>query len=233
MRVLVSEAHDFADWRRRHAAGDVPGALLYGLEHLEEQGFELRHLAAPPAGRHRLAEKAEWRFGFPLLEPGRLACAAHRADVVLSIFEDQAVGLGHLKRRGLLDAKIVVLTCWLAQRATRLASAVHRPLKPFLGARRGDRLFVHRQPDVLVNRLDLDRRRIHVADFGTDPAFFGPAGPNVSDPSVLAAGADRGRDYATFAAAARLAPEIAFTLIAPHGPESTGGRNTWLLVRER
>ena len=55
MRLFVELVHtlDPAEWQRRHAAGEVPNSLPYGLDRLQRHGHELVVRTAPGKTRDR------------------------------------------------------------------------------------------------------------------------------------------------------------------------------------
>lgn len=203
LRLIVNDTRDWLNWE---ADETLPGHLPYGIDALREHGIEPLQVRGRPTPKPIAA--AEYRLGWPVYEPWRLARAAKDADVILTMFEDPAIMLAALQRRGRLPTPFVVMTCWLAERALiyphRFLVAYRRAMAEAAAVT----VFSENQRSILINRLNIPSGRIHTIDFGTDREFYQQQAPSDGE-YVLVAGSDSGRDYWTLAkAASRLSVPI-------------------------
>lgn len=190
VQPVFSGGLDTAQWRRRHAAGEVPDAYPYGLDRLAAHGYAVRDWR-PSATVVDRARGAVRRLGGGIDWLARGVTG--RPDVVVSWDERLGVPLA-LRRR---DVPVVTNIIWATE--GRLAAPVHRAVGA--GLRRADRVFVHSsaQLPVLRDRFGVDEARVVPIAFGVDADFFRP----VDDPAaidrdlVVSVGNDRHRDFPT------------------------------------
>ena len=191
-------ALDVGDWRARHAGGEVPDAVPYGLDRLGAHGWELVDDApgwlgtAPAQVARGAARRAGGGYDW-LLTAG----ARPDADVVLSWDERRGVPLALRHGR---SVPVVTNVIW-ATDAPSGRPAVHRAAA--LGLRRAARLGVlsSAQVPALVERFGVREASVRIVPFGVDADFFTP-GPAPADPDlVVTVGNDRHRDWPTALAA--------------------------------
>jgi len=214
---LVQE--DVGRWSRGHAAGLLPGRLPYGIEALEDDGFDV-HLpgsvldhALPARAALRGLRVAGDKAGIPFRELLTSARGLRSADVCLSMFEDQVAPYVTLSRAGVSMPPLVLFACWLAQRALIYHLPDVAASRRLLRDAAVTVVFSGNQVPILSQRFGVDPDRLAVLDFGIDTEFFRPAAERSDEPPYLAAvGGDIGRDWPTFMEAAAQAPELRFKL---------------------
>ncbi|MGN8026988.1 glycosyltransferase family 4 protein [Microbacterium sp. 22242] len=219
MRVLA--LFDHAGVRRGQNAlpvtERVPGP--YRVDLLMDEGIDLLPIA-PARGRlHRkVRDVVEHRSGVRADLALRGAGRAARADAVLCMLEDKAVLPAALRRRRIppyTTAPLVVVSCWWAeelvhgsaQQRARIARTVAQV----------DRILVFSRNQVEAFRLIGAADKVVPIPFGVDEAWYTPGEPRRSRLQVAAMGIDRGRDFDTLLAAARLTPEIRYDVFTQPG----------------
>lgn len=207
VRVAVLKSPDFEAWRREN--GQDAG-LPYRIDHLKSAALTLdwtdaNHRAPFTYRPVAAAIKAQTRRAPPVVQAALLAPRIVRSDVTLAMFESEANFLAWARHVGIppfRHIRVAVITCWLAE-LLRHASQSRRTWyrKTY---RVVDRLiaFSSNQVAILSEQLDLPAERVRFVPFGVDEGFFAPVDGDDRG-YVLAAGRDRGRDWATtFAAVA-------------------------------
>lgn len=204
-RALVLSEHDLDGWGRRFVAGEVPAKLPYGVDALEECGFELtgaRRAADPRWSRWR--DLVEHRAGFPVERAVRGMAEVRRSDVVIALLERQGAAAASMRRAGIppyASTPLVVWSCWLADDIRAADPARRRALrKQFDGAD----LITHlsRHETGIFTDLGIDEDRLFPVTYGVSHEFYVP-GEVPRDIELLAVGQDRGRDYGTLFDAVR------------------------------
>ncbi len=221
-RALLLSEHDLGAWTARFRAGEVPAALPYGVNALEESGFELMGAprAADPPWR-RLRDAVEHRVGFPVERTLRGARIAHRADVVLALLEREGAAAGLLRRAKVppyASTPLVVWSCWLADDIREATPEQRKKLRRRFEA--AD-LITHlsRHETEIFTDLGIPEERLFAVTYGVSHEFYVPgAGPR--DIDLLAVGQDRGRDYATLFDAIR-GTELTLDLVCK--PDNVAG----------
>lgn len=200
-RIGVVQMLDLEAWRAAHARGAVPSRLPYGLEELERQGRTLA-VAGPssrrlPRALERVTASVAHRLGLQVDHACRAVAAARANATVLAVFEDEALALGLLRAHGWWprhDPRLVVLGCWLAQRAVDWPRAPKEQLGRAM--RQADAIVClsANQPAVVRQRLGVAPERLHTTVLGIDAGFYG-VGRLTRSRHVLAVGTDTGRDF--------------------------------------
>lgn len=199
VRVRYSHALDPEEWARRHARGEVPDELPYGLDRLAGPGITL-HVDPPPQGRDALVSR--------LLRASTRAyewVGPSGADSVPEVCFawDERVGIPMaLTARD--PARVVTGVIWLTDRA------------PWRGALRAlERRALQRcaavwalsstQLPILRAGWGVEARRLHHVRFGVDRDFWVPGPDPGRSGRVLVVGNDRHRDFATAVRAVEIA----------------------------
>lgn len=172
----------------------------YGVDRLESLGFTLTGVQ-PRRGRvlGKVRDVVEHRSGVRVDEAVTAVPLARRADLVLGVFEPRSEFALHLRGRGLppyAGRPFVFLACWLTEWLRGATPERRAALVRCYGA--ADLVVVlsnHQIPELLA--AGFDPERLAVIPYGCAVELFaGP--PRERDLDVVAAGFDRGRDYATF-----------------------------------
>jgi glycosyltransferase involved in cell wall biosynthesis len=219
-------------WQERHAAGLVPDRLPYGLDRLEQHGFELE--LKPPPGRvlgvlDGVTRRATGGFEFV---HWALRDAPRTCD--LSLCWDERTGVPSALRSRLRgkpatatgviwvtepDAPFGRRGRFIGQRALRQAGAVWA-MSPA-------------QLVVLERDFAIPSRRLHLLHMGIDVDFWRVDGYEPEPNRVMGAGNDRHRDHALLLDAMkrlhRARPSTRFELITDHPikvPPELGGRHS-------
>lgn len=206
--------YNYPVWEAQWASGARPGRLgPYGIEHLEQLGFELTwtQIVHAPFLKKQLPTKVRGRLERSPARRGLVnavmsARRAANADVALAIFEDQVAFAGWLKQRRVRpyrDLPIAVLVCWLADRIDGMDTKERSRLARSL-ASVDVFLTFSEQSELLLKHFPFMESRLRRVDFGVDTDFFRPAdiASRRSIP-LLAAGRDYSRDYVTLLDAIR------------------------------
>lgn len=202
--VELGPVIDTADWARRHAMGQVPDRVPYGLHRLADEGMCVS-LRTPPrwapiAQVSRLAAKvtggARWPEGL-LSRP-----SPSIADVQLCW--EERCGIPALMS-GPKKRPVITGILWNTEREANLSPFARWISK--VAFRRADAVFVHSsaQVEVLRDEWGIPGTRIHVVHFGIDADFWDPAAPfgpeppgalpECEHPLVMSVGNDRHRDH--------------------------------------
>lgn len=185
---------DAGDWARRHARGEVPDEMPYGLHQLTGHGHNVRARPAP----HRWARLA----GRPL----RAATGVQWLEAVatrpppgtdLCLSWDERTGVARAALRG-RRASVATGVIWLGDhggtpaRTESLRALSSAAFVWVLSAPQVDRLV----------ELGLPRRRVRHLLFGIDADFFTARPAREAEPGLFASvGNDRHRDWQTLLAA--------------------------------
>ena len=192
------------------------GALPYGVQHLRKH-FAVTWSDSQLNGLWRTRPSQNVGRAVRLLAPGLqgslAACYAmpqlHRADVALSIFENEGLAFARLQqlprfRRNAIPH--VILACWLAEACQYMSSSRLRSIRRSIESISLVGVFSANQVAVLSEYLRLEPERICAVSYGVDSEYFrqsaasGPAGGG----GVVAVGRDSRRDYATLLEAVRI-----------------------------
>ena len=198
VQLLYGPYVDAEAWTRRHALGEVPDALPYGLDRLGGHGLPVVTTAPSTtpallrAGLRKAGEGIDWA--------GRVQ-PTPTADVVLAWDERSGVpaALG-------VGLPVVTGVIWVSDRPRRplVEQAIGR------GLRRAAQVFVLSTAQVgpLTSRYRLDPRRTTPITFGVDTDFFtAPPDNEVDRDLVVSIGNDRDRDFAGVLEAFRVVRE--------------------------
>lgn len=196
--VLLSE-FDQQMWRSGYAAGERPAPLPYGVNELSNWGvdFGSRH-DLPNLLPRKVREVAEHRAGMPINAALRAVPSVVGSDFVLALLETQGFFAASLKARRVPPYSrkpLVVMSCWLAERASSGDASQRKQLVEHL---RSAELVTHlsRHETPVLTELGLDPDRLLAMTYGVSDDFYTPI-EGRRDIDVLAVGQDSGRDYAT------------------------------------
>ena len=227
---------DVDKWAERHARGEVPDRVPYGLNRLADEGMSVL-VRRPPrswpvAQFSRVGAKLTGGATWPENVLGRPAPSV--ADARLFFDECTSVPAllmndGAAERRPVITGVI-----WATEPNARISPLARRINKAAL--RRADAIYVLSSAQVPVLRADwgIASSRIHVVPFGIDTDFWDPASPvraelpgidtsRLSDgqerPLILSVGYDRSRDHELLLTAVRgvhtKLPEAWLELVTP------------------
>ena len=191
----------------RGGAPQVP--FGYGAQFLHGDGIELLRVEPVRHAWHRkVRDVVEHRAGVYVDLALRGAPAARHADVVFAYLEGQARFAATLRRRGVppyAGRPLVVLACWWGEELLRGAQEDRRRiLRDIDGI---DRLVVLSSNQVRIfEEAGVAPGRVVAVPFNVDADYYSPDATVERDRDLVALGIDRGRDYDTLVAAARLLP---------------------------
>lgn len=222
-RVLVelSPTLDMAEWARRHARGEVPDRVPYGLHRLADYGLAVLPRTRPQSG----PAVAGCRIGGKLtggerwLETMLGKPSPSAADVRLFWDERCAVPALLTSRTGGRHRPVVTGVIWNTERDAKLTAAARWATRTAL--RRADAVYVNSsaQLPVLREKWGVPPSRVHFVHLGIDTDFWDPAGfpPVDREPLMLSVGNDRHRDHELLLAATRAVraklPEVRLELV--------------------
>lgn len=231
----------FRGGRKKHFANYLEGQggdeFLYGLHHFDPDRFQVTFVEGDDP--ETMAPLAKWRrliyfiggkvgIGFSLhIVLGHLD-KFKAAQVVLTPTDTCGLPVAWLKRRGIIQAKLVYISQGLTDRLDRMSrfspwrSVFHRTHRWLLGA--VDRLLVVGEgaTEPLERFLDLEPGSVGVVPFGVDTEFWSPAEAPVREDYLLSIGSDQGRDYPTLLKATDRPTRLVTRLAIP--PELKGGQ---------
>lgn len=245
MKVLVMLPRnlDVADWRKRFAKGEVPGATPYEYHFAEEMGCRLEFSTATPtpSGGLGLVDRALRRLlGFDLRHAwrNRRRILAPDVDVIWTHAEAEHLAvraLARLLRRRLspmISGSVWLIDSW--SRHSGLRQNFYRWL-----IRDSEALIFHSPANARQARQLGLGKRIEVVLFGISPESFSlrPPRPRGGDRPVrlFALGNDRHRDWRTFAAAFAGKPEFEVRIGSRSFPGDRLASNitvSWMSQRE-
>ena len=192
----------------------------YGAQHLDGDGFEL--LRVNPARRRlhrRVRDVVEHRTGMAVDRLVRSAREAARADAVLAFLEREGVLASRLRARGAWPVRhtpVVTLSCWWADELVRGDARSREQIRR--DAAGMDRLLVlsRNQVEIFADH-GIPAERVVPVRFSVDSRWYAPDRTVPRDRDVVALGVDRGRDFDTLVAAARLLPDARFDIVTQRG----------------
>lgn len=202
---------------RRPAEEQVSGP--YCVQLLMDEGIDLIPVR-PVRGRahKKIRDVVEHRSHVAVDLAIRGASQAFRADAVLGILEGMAVFPSLLKQRGIppySKLPITAVSCWWAEEIVTGTDEQRAQISRALGGI--DRLFVFSKNQVeIFGRLGAADKVVPVR-FGVDADWYCPDPAVPRRYQVFSAGVDRGRDFDTLIAAARLLPDVDFTIVTQPG----------------
>ena len=227
---------DVDKWAERHARGEVPDRVPYGLNRLADEGMSVLVRRPPKSWPvvqfSRISAKLTGGARWPENAFGRPAPSA--ADARLFFDECSAVPALLMNDRAAERRPVITGVIWGTEPNPGLSPLAQRMNKAAL--RRADAIYVLSSAQVPVLRADwgIPSSRIHVVPFGVDTDFWDPASPvrtrlpgidalRRSDgqerPLVLSVGTDRSRDHELLVAAMRdvhaKVPEAWLELVTP------------------
>lgn len=217
----VSEDHANTPYSRRNPAFAQP----YQVEYLSETGEVDLWLVPTIKARPylKLRDVIEHRSGLKIDRALRGIPQVARADAVLAFLEPYLYAPAWLRRRHVWPYSrrpLFGISCWWAH---EIANKQRDPAEVRAVMEGVDILFVFSANQVDVFReAGVPPEKIRPILFGVGEEFYRPAEDDQSKRfQVLAAGVDRGRDWTTLLAAARLLPDVRFDLFTL--PESLQG----------
>jgi glycosyltransferase involved in cell wall biosynthesis len=234
--VELSPTLDVDKWVERHARGEVPDRVPYGLNRLADEGMSVL-VRRPPRSWpvvqfSRIGAKLTGGARWPENALGRPAPSV--ADARL-FFDERIAVPALLMNNGAAERRPVITgVIWSTEPNARLSPLARRINKAAL--RRADAIYVLSSAQVPVLRADwgIASSRIHVVPFGVDTDFWDPTSRvrtelpgtdtlRLSDgqerPLILSVGHDRSRDHELLLAAVRRVhaklPEAWLELVTP------------------
>lgn len=209
-RICVISSIDLSVYEH----GGHPSRWPYGVDQLQRAGNYSVFQPAPAWSRRfkNLVPKIRASGARDLFEahvlPGlELRSAVNRADVVLSLFEDQAEAYRQCARRRPMPP-LVVMSCWLAQNALGNDGWKSARLAEICGLSTAITVFSENQVPVVATTFGVKRSKLHVLTFGVETEFYTPEGED--EEYVAVAGNDNGRDWPSFIACALSTPNIRY-----------------------
>lgn len=214
-RILGLFDHNGILDRKARISGAPHVSGPYRVDLLDELGFGLRTVL-PARGRlHRkVRDVLEHRTGLDIDMAVRAAPEASRADVVLAMFERRAQFVARLRRRGMAPyagRPLWAISCWWAEEIRAMNEAARARIARDIEGINGVVVFSANQHEVFED-AGVPPEKIHNIDFGVDAEFYSPDPTAARRFQVFSAGVDRGRDFESLVAAARLVPEARFDI---------------------
>ncbi|GAA2127185.1 glycosyltransferase [Nocardioides bigeumensis] len=203
VRSLVLTDADLEQYAAEHAAGERPGLRPYGMERLEDLGHRLRSVPMRAGGR--LVEALEHRTGRRFGRALRAAPVARDSDLVLAVLEQWAWApgvLARVPRSPYWRLPLVSVVCWAAEDLRTRPERERRRVRALLARSDLVGYWSRNQTETYVAH-GIEPDRLVPLTFGVETAFFDGDPDRERDIEVLSVGVDRGRDYATLAAAMR------------------------------
>lgn len=217
--VELSPTLDTDEWARRHARGEVPDRVPYGLDRLAGEGMSVLVREPPRAWPIVQSSRAAAKFTGGARWPESILGRPSPAIADVRLFWDERCAVPALLATGSRRARPVVTgVIWSTEHDASL-SAVAR-WTTMTALRRADAIYVNSaaQIPVLRNTWGIDRSRLHFVHFGIDTDFWDPAMPvgtqppgahealpggELERPMILSVGNDRHRDHGLLLAAVR------------------------------
>jgi len=207
----------------RHFRGtDGPSDFFYGARELTHRpGWSVDCLEVDAASADPLTGLIAGRLFGNLVPPRTSADWIARArrllpklegyDVVVATATEISFGLAIWKELGLFKKPLVGILC----------GTVNYPIKSEMRRRITSRLLRQMQSVLFADSEEMEIKKrfcppvghLDSGWFGVDDSFWMPAADESERIGVLAVGNDGRRDYETLVAAARLIPEIPFTIV--------------------
>jgi len=207
----------------RHLRGtDGPSDFFYGARELSSRlGWSVVCLELDSDPVDRLTGLIAGRLLGKLVPPRtswdwiartrRLLPKLEGCDVVVATATEISFGLALWKASGLLKKPLVGILCGAVNYP--IGSAVRKSITARLMRRMHAVLFADAEEEEIRSRFNPRPDQLSVGWFGVDETFWTIPTAAVLRAGVLAVGNDGRRDYATLVAAARLFPEIPFTVV--------------------
>lgn len=225
MRVLGLFDHAGVRRGQNRLPADQQVSAPYCAQWLMDAGIDLDPVMPARSAAHRkVRDVIEHRSRVAWDLAVRGIRQARHADAILAILEDKAVAPSILKRRHrtpYAQLPLVTVSCWWAEELKNGTTARRRDILRTLSGVDAVIVFSANQREIFAD-AGYPADRVHPVRFGVDPSWYCPA-PPVETPvhprpvQVLASGVDRGRDFDTFAEAARLLPHLTFTVVTQAG----------------
>lgn len=206
--VELSPTLDLEEWARRHACGEVPDRVPYGLHRIGDYGLSVLPRIRPQSG----PVVRGFRIGGKLTGGGRWLetmlgqPSPSAADVRL--FWDERCAVPGLLMNGTRHRPVVTGVIWATEPNPGRSALLQRATRAAL--LRADALFVnsYAQVPVLCEEWGVASSRVHFVPFGIDTDFWNPDAPACDElprlgsaPFVLSVGNDRHRDHQLLLAA--------------------------------
>lgn len=218
VKVLLLMAASTERWRAAAPPGERPGDLPYSVERLISQPDIAGTIdsRALPRLIKSLTSRIERRFpnlrGLQrvLANIGRM----RQFDTVFTIFEDQALATASLKPLLARKAKLVVLTCWLAEDVQHMSRAELRRTRRAAQQVTHFLVYSTNQIEILEHYLRVPKTRVSAIPFGVDEIFYQPTHSIEVGDYFLSVGRDKSRDFNTLVEAARLS-RVRVMIVSP------------------
>jgi glycosyltransferase involved in cell wall biosynthesis len=236
VRIHLEYAHtlDPVQWQAQHAAGLVPDRFPYGLDWLEQHGFEL-YTSRPTNGVAALVDGVGRRAtgGFEFVEAMR-SHARRSCDAALCW--DERAGVPAALRSSLPGEPDAVLgIIWLTDPDAPVGRRGRMLAKKALRRAAGVWAMSPAQLVVLERDWGVDPHRLHLLHMGIDVEFWKSTDEHREPELVVGAGNDRHRDHRLLVEAiARLRrrrPGVRLELVTHHAvdvPPELGRRHPHL-----
>jgi glycosyltransferase involved in cell wall biosynthesis len=228
VRLRYAAQLDPEQWASRHARGEVPDRLPYGLHRLARPGRSL-DVDVPPRGMWALAGRASRAVtgGYELFRLRR----SRSADVEVAWDEGVGIPTALKARSGVAVATGVI---WLTDRRRKGGSLVALERRALQRCSAVWALSSAQLP-LLRSVWRVDSGRLHHLKFGVDQGFWSASMRTARPVQVLAVGNDRDRDHPTAVRAVELArsrlPDMRLHLVTNHPvpvPSEVGVRTSAL-----
>lgn len=205
---------DVDAWTARHAAGQVPDAVPYGLDRMAAHGIRLVVPPRPSSGVVARRLRGVVRRSGGGFEWTSALAPPPAADVVLSWDERRGIPLAANRRLRVPVVTGVIWTTDAPPRRRAVRAAVQGAMQ------RASRVMVLSAAQVapLVTELGVAEHRVRVVPFGVDADFFTPGTTPRRPDHVVCVGNDRDRAWddalAAFAALRRRRPLARLTIVS-------------------
>ena len=206
---------------RERRGSDGPSDFFYGARELGAlEGYEVECIDldyAPAARVTALVSRvfAKWlppRTSADWIARCRRVLPRLRgADVVVATATEISFGLAFWKSLGMMQKPLVGILCGAVNYP--IASEIRRRLVASLLKKFQPVLFADSELSEIERRFGLPSGLVSVGWFGVDDRFWTLPEESVQREGVLAVGNDSRRDFLTLVEAAKILPEISFTII--------------------
>jgi glycosyltransferase involved in cell wall biosynthesis len=195
MRVYLEYAHtlDPLEWEQQYEAGLVPDRLPYGLDRLDQHGFQVsyRRPLRSPAGRRVAAVARRLSGGFELV--GSLSDRGRRESDVSVCWDERSGVPASLRSRLPGEPPAVTGTLWATEPNGLGATARHIATAGF---RRAASIWANTDAQLDVLRSwGIPPRQLNRLLMGVDSDFWQAADTLPETGLVVGAGNDRHRDH--------------------------------------
>lgn len=197
MRVHIDLAEELevAEWTARHARGEVPDVLPYGVDKLTRYGVTpvMRQPLRNPAGIW-FASKVRGRLAdVDFVSSARWALRSERRTADAVLCWDERTGIPAALLPG--SPPVFWSPCWLNDPA-KVPPRIKKLVPPALKRAAGLFHFCEAMGPELERAWNLPRGRVHRVRMGCDEAFFRPTTYPESGGTIMSVGDDRDRDHA-------------------------------------